>query len=350
MTTDAVGGVFTYAITLARELASRGIEVHLASMGPPPNDRQRALAAAVPKLVLHESTYALEWMPDPWEDVGRAGAWLENLARAIRPDIVHVNGYAHGALRVDAPKVVVAHSCVLSWWKAVLHEPAPPRYATYARVVAEGLRAASQVVAISQAMLASLEEHYGALPGARVVHNGTAYAEAGPKVPGILACGRLWDRAKNVEALVRVAPRLGVPVRIAGWDTIPATSNVEALGWLDAAALGAHMAKAQIFALPARYEPFGLSALEAGMRGAALVLGDLPSQREIWGDAAIYVPPDDDDALAKALARLVHDAASRREHASRARLRALELTADHTGRAMFDLYRSLLGEGARACA
>ncbi len=32
--------------------------------------------------------------------------------------------------------------------------------------------------------------------------------------------------------------------------------------------------------LPARYEPFGLSVLEAALSGCALVLGDIPSLRE----------------------------------------------------------------------
>jgi glycogen synthase len=351
MTTDTVGGVFTYAVTLSRELAMRGIDVHLATMGPLPKAEQRALARTIPRLVLHESTYALEWMPDPWDDVARAGTWLQEIAAEVRPQVVHLNGYAHGALSFDAPKVVVAHSCVLSWWRAVLAEAAPPRYETYAREVMAGLRGADQVIAISHAMLASLEEHYGELPGARVVHNGTKRARPVEKEPGVLACGRLWDRAKNIEALVRIAPRLSCPVRIAGWeDEQPLGANVEALGWLDPSTLADRMARAAIFALPARYEPFGLSALEAAMRGAALVLGDLPSQREIWDNAAIYVAPDDDDALACALVRLSTDSVLRHEFARRARRRALHFGADRMGEAMIEIYRLLLERGARACA
>ena len=40
MTADAAGGVWTYALTLARELSSRGHSVHLATMGPPPTPGQ----------------------------------------------------------------------------------------------------------------------------------------------------------------------------------------------------------------------------------------------------------------------------------------------------------------------
>ena len=63
------------------------------------------------------------------------------------------------------------------------------------------------------------------------------------------------------------------------------------LGRLSAGELADWYARAAIYALPARYEPFGLSALEAALSGCALVLGDIPSLREIWGDAALFVPP-----------------------------------------------------------
>ena len=62
------------------------------------------------------------------------------------------------------------------------------------------------------------------------------------------------------------------------------------------------MARAAIYALPARYEPFGLTALEAGLSGCALVLGDIPSLREVWGETACFVPPDDRDAVIEVLA------------------------------------------------
>ena len=69
--------------------------------------------------------------------------------------------------------------------------------------------------------------------------------------------------------------------------------------------MAAHLAASAIYALPARYEPFGLSALEAGLCGCALVLGDIPSLREVWGDAAVFVDPHDAQALAKALNCLI---------------------------------------------
>jgi glycogen synthase len=67
------------------------------------------------------------------------------------------------------------------------------------------------------------------------------------------------------------------------------------------------LGRASIYASPARYEPFGLAALEAGLAGCALVLGDIASLREVWGDAATYVDPFDDDHLTRELQRLIAD-------------------------------------------
>ena len=98
-------------------------------MGAPLSGAQWAEAKALPNLVVEESRFALEWMDDPWADVSTSGDWLLSLEARVRPDVVHLNGYAHGALPWARASLVVGHSCVLSWWRAVKGEDAPPRYA-----------------------------------------------------------------------------------------------------------------------------------------------------------------------------------------------------------------------------
>lgn len=344
MTVDAAGGVLTYALALAPVLARWGTTVHLAMMGPKPRPAQAAKIHATPGVVLHESSFALEWMDDPWADVARAATWLRDLEREVRPDLIHLNGYCHGAAGFTAPVIIVAHSCVLSWRSAVegaLEDAA--RDATYKEAVKRGLVAADAVIAVSQAMRASLERHYGPLPRTAVVPNGLPAPDrrSADKEPFILAAGRVWDRAKNVEALARVADRLPWPVKVAGWGA-DALEGATALGWLSPEELGAVMDRASIFALPAKYEPFGLSALEAALRGCALVLGDLPSQREIWGDAALYVRPDDEAGLIEALSALTSDHETRAQLAETANLRARLYTPERTARAMRDLYEAII--------
>lgn len=97
------------------------------------------------------------------------------------------------------------------------------------------------------------------------------------------------------------------------------------------------MARAAIFALPARYEPFGLAALDAASAGCALVLGDIPSLRETWDGAATFVPPDAPAALQSALEALIHDETRRGAAARAARRRA----ARYCATAMVDRYAAL---------
>lgn len=345
MTADAVGGVWDYALQLAEGLGARGTEVTLATMGPRPRDDQRAAAGAIPALDLLESEYRLEWADQPWDDVARAGTWLLDLEARVQPDVVHLNGYAHGSLPWRAPAVVVAHSCVCSWWNAVRGGDATEEWDGYRRAVREGLYAASAVIAPSSAMLRALSAHYGAIDGT-VVPNGrdAAQFQTGPKQPLVLSAGRLWDEAKNVAALASIADRLPWRVALAGdaqgtpQDGIR-TDPVDILGRLPSAELRDWMARAAIYVMPARYEPFGLSVLEAGLSACALVLGDIPSLREHWDGAAVFVPPDDREALCGTIQRLIDNPAQRAELGRRARARGGEFTVER----MVDGYERLYG-------
>jgi glycogen synthase len=138
--------------------------------------------------------------------------------------VVHLNGYAHGALPWHAAKVVVGHSCVLSWWRAVHGEPAPAQWDRYRWAVAAGLRAADVVIAPTQSMLNALQENYGVGDCGLVIPNGRRWSgqQAMDKQPLILTAGRLWDEAKNAAMLASIAPELPWPVYLAGEAQHPA--------------------------------------------------------------------------------------------------------------------------------
>ena len=339
MTTDTVGGVWGYAVQLARSLTPAGVAVTLAAIGRTSPD-QRAEAAGLPLL---EADYKLEWQPDPWADVAASGDWLLGLERRLRPDVVHLNGYAHGRLPFAAPTVVVGHSCVASWWQAVHGRPAPAEWDRYRAEVAAGLHAATAVVAPTHAMLAELDRLYGPARDASVIYNGRDAADFVPaaKQPFVLSAGRLWDEAKNLPTLQRAAARLPWPVRVAGDGGTG--DGVELLGRLDAAAMAGQFAAAAIYCLPARYEPFGLSILEAALSGCALVLGDILTLRELWDGAAVFVDPGDADGLRAALQRLVDDPDERRGSGQRARDRAARYGVPTMSAAYAALYRRLCG-------
>jgi glycogen synthase len=357
MTTDAVGGIFSYSVQLAESLAPLGVQVVLATMGRRLSPAQRAEAVAAGAQVV-ESDYQLEWMDEPWQDVERAGDWLLALERDARPDLVQVNGYAHAALPWRAPALVVAHSCVCSWWRAVLGEQAPVRYERYRAAVSRGLAAAECTVAPTAAMLRSLEEEYGPLSNGLVIHNGMRLAPSAPahKEAFVLSAGRLWDPAKNIAELEHAAAGIGWPVCVAGDRTgpdgreAPALIHLKTLGFLSREELDRLLSRAAIFALPARYEPFGLSILEAAAARCALVLGDIPSLRELWDGAAEFVDPSDSAALASTLAALVRDPARRMRLGRAARYRAERYGAARMAQRYLDLYGSLSTVRKRALA
>lgn len=360
LTADPIGGVWTYALTLCRNLQHYGVQIALATMGRELSAAQRAAVAELPGVRLHESRYKLCWMEDPWDDVDRAGDWLLAVAEEFRPDVVHLNDLGHGGLDWQAPVLLAGHSCVLSWWQAVHGQPAPAAWRRYRRVVRESLRHASQVVTPSPAMLAALIRHYGPLPGARVIANGLDYprivspgAKAALSRNCILAAGRLWDKGKNIDQLARVAGELEWPVYVAGEEQLPrsaesgpnreaAAAGVHRLGFLTPEELADWLTRAAIFAAPARYEPFGFSILEAARAGCALVLGDIASLREIWGDAAVYADPDRPEDLQRALAGLTRDRDLRQLLAALARRRALWFTGSRMAGGYMHCYHRLL--------
>jgi len=349
MTADTIGGVWRYALELARGLEPFGADITLATMGAPLSAEQRSEVAALPNVRVVESRYKLVWMDDPWADLEAAGQWLLKLAEDVKPSLIHLNDYSYGHLPWPAPVLMVGHSCVLSWWQAVYGEPAPKRLDRYRDVVRTGLQAADGLVAPTAAMLAELQRLYGPLPPSRVIANGRTSQPESDKKPFVLAAGRLWDPAKNIAALARIAPRLSWPVYIAGETRHPdgGTSefpDIHCLGRLSPEQLANWFAHAAIYALPARYEPFGLSALEAASAGCALVLGNIPSLRDIWQDAALFVPPNDAERLQASLQTLIDEPDLRHDYAAKARIRAASFTPERMAGAYWDAYHELIAD------
>lgn len=350
MTADTVGGVWTYAMDLARGLREYGVEVALATMGGPVSPQQAWQAAQLDNLTLYESTYKLEWMEEPWAEVERAGDWLLTLENDLEPDIVHLNGYAHGNLPWNAPHIVAGHSCVLSWWWSVRGEPAPAEWTRYRSSVTAGLCGADFVVAPTRAMMAELQKYYGPLRSTAVIANGRApqcyYADT--KEPFILAAGRLWDEAKNIVALAKVKDAVDWPICVAGDarhpnGTTPKLGNIRQAGVLGQSELAALYSRAAIYCLPARYEPFGLSIVEAALSGCALVLGDIPSLRENWEGAAVFVAPGDTTALEWNLRDLIANPGCLRRLSSLAQSRARTFSVERMSSSYLGLYARLAG-------
>ncbi|WP_407158614.1 glycosyltransferase family 4 protein [Bradyrhizobium sp. STM 3557] len=349
MTTDTVGGVWSYATALANRLASFGAEVHLVTQGPQPRADQRAMLDPT-KIHLIETDLALEWQDPEAADLDRARRALSRLDQEIRPDIIHLNSYREATFEWHAPVVLVAHSCVNSWGQAC-HDTtflAEPRWQRYSQLVAAGLGKASVWVAPTCAFGETIANLYRPPRPGVLIWNGftPAFQSIMPKQPLILAAGRMWDKAKNLAALAAVADAVPCPIEVAGAGAEPGQQNlpIHLLGELPQAELWQRMLGAAIFASPALYEPFGLSVLEAAAAGCALVLADIPTFRELWQDAAIFVAPADENALRSALSWLAADADACTALQRAARRRARRYTVGRMATRYAELYLDLLGQ------
>lgn len=335
---DVAGGVRTFARELVGALAAREVEVHLALLGRGAASEFVSLGAASCEV----RNLRLEWMEDPWDDVEATGEWVEELRVRYAPDVIHVNTFAPVRCS-SAPVLLTIHSCVLSWWRAVRGGAAPSSWDRYRSLARGALDRADLLTVPSRALLADLHSVYGRLPRARVIPNGRTVRRGGRTARDrlVVSVGRLWDEAKNVELLLRAAPRIHGEVALIGPGG-PDEGRVHRLGELPEREVLDWLSRAAVFAEPARYEPFGLSALEAALCGTALVLGEIPSLREVWGDAANYVSPNDAEALAAAVNSLLEDPAGCRLAARRAWAAATRRTPAAMADAYLEAYSELV--------
>jgi len=346
LVTDAVGGVWTYSVELARALREWDVETLLAVIGPSVSAEQAREAAG---LQVIDTGLALDWTAERPDVIRRTGCALAEIANRERVDIVQLNSAALLAdCDFDQPVVVVQHSCVATWWDSVREGPLPKDFAWRRDLVDCGLHAADAVVAPSAAFAAQLSRVYRLSRALRCVHNGRRALPMKRRAAEdfIFTVGRLWDDGKNVRVLDEAASRLEVPVEAIGPLSGPNGTAVSfdylrTPGELRLDVIAQRLAARPIYAAPALYEPFGLSVLEAAQAGCALVLSDIPTFRELWGGSAIFVDATDPQGFADAIDALIADPQRRAELGHCARVRALRNSPEAMASRMAQIYADI---------
>jgi alpha-1,3-rhamnosyl/mannosyltransferase len=171
----------------------------------------------------------------------------------------------------------------------------------------------------------------------------------------VLTVGTIEPR-KNHVALFRAYAALkargkvnGVPLVVVGgrgwgWEPILAevdrlglSCGVRLLGFADG--LPELYNGAAVTAYPSRAEGFGLPPLEAMACGCPVVASDATSLPEVVGDAGLLVPPDDVDALAEAIGRVLAEPELRSRLAVAGRERAKGFSWRGHAEGVFAAYR-----------
>jgi len=355
MTTDAVGGVWTVTCELTAFLLSAGHAVALANIGPKPSAAGQAWADDLQKkygaaFAFRCEPSPLEWMPENTSSYSGAAASLLRFVRDFRADLLHSHQFCWGALPVALPRMITAHSDVMSWADACRPAglPSSPWLDRYRTLVQRGLAYADAVVSPSAWMRRALHRHFDVRCHSFVIPNGrTVYCGGQPARRRLQAVsvGRLWDDAKGLGMLFDV--RSKVPILVAGEESFAASSVVthglRALGRLEESAILSLFRESSIYIATSIYEPFGLAPLEAALCGCAILARDIPSLREVWGDAALfYTTPQELSALLDGLGNepLLLLSAQRK-----ARDRASYFTAARMAKHYLQCYGSLLAGG-----
>lgn len=358
LTTDAVGGVWTYSLDLAAALAeAEDVAVTLAVLGPSPDNDQLDTAAATPGLQLIQTGLPLDWMADNADTVRQSATALAELASLAEADLVQLHTPALACAGYPAPVISLIHSCLATWWSAVKTGPLPDDFAWRTDLVREGLRRSDLALTPTKAFTHAVQQAYHLRRQPEAVHNGRKpwLASERPQADAAFTAGRLWDEGKNVAAFDRAAALSTTPFLAAGPlagpnGTAAELRHAQPLGRLDEAALAERLAERPVFVSAALYEPFGLSVLEAAQAGCALVLSDIPTFRELWDGAALFVAPQDEGGIAGAVDSLLADPATRATLGDCARTRAARYTPQATAAAMLGHYRALLNTARKVAA
>jgi phosphatidylinositol alpha-mannosyltransferase len=314
---DAPGGVQVHVRQLAEHLRSRGHQVVILAPGrSEPHDPGVRIAGA-PVRVPYQGTVApIAFSPASFRRVGE-------VLRSFGPDVVHAHEplvpsvAMFAALRAKVPVVATFHAHAER--SALLSAAAPVLRPVWRRLRVR--------MAVSEAAAGFVEARFG--DGVRIVPNGCdvelfagASPAAGlPQGRRLLWVGRL-DRQKGfpvaVQAFAQLAEELPDLVlmvagdgrdRRAADDLPPAVrARVAMLGRVEHGRLPGYHAAADAFVAPALgQESFGIVLVEAMAAGLPVVASDIPGYREVIraGVDGLLVPPNDPEALAAALSRVL---------------------------------------------
>lgn len=349
MTTDTLGGVWTYSLELIKALEAYPVQFHLIGFGGYPSAGQLNELESLKNVWFYPSKLRLEWMQNP--EIEGIKKKIIEVYKEVQPDLIHFNNYiGQGDFR-DIPTITVFHSCVNSWWQAVKKENAPESWNTYYKLVKKALTTTDKVIFPTQAIGQKAKEIYGFSGEPTVIYNARELSDK-PEIEKeniILATGRIWDEAKNLGSLCQTATHLPWPVFIAGDSKEPGSEkevclqqNVNFLGKLTSPEIEAYFFKSEIYVNPGLYEPFGLAVLEAAQAGCALVLSDLDTLKEIWEDSAIYFNPDDSKQLEIILSDLIEHPRKRKKYQEKAQSRAKAFQRKAFAKNYYQLYQEVL--------
>lgn len=345
------------------------------------------------RVVLYSNTkldQTLGMLPQGWSSAALGWAlgkgWMkirmswEMLRR--KPNVLFVPGQA---LPIICPRATVTTVHDLAFARRPdLYEPATRK--RLERVTKQVVKKARKIIVPSQATKQDLIELYRAdasrvvvIPEAADTNLFRRYTqeEARPVLQKyrlgtnfFLVVGRL-EKKKNITNLVRAFELfksrrgMGDPFELVfvgepgyGYGEMKKLveisqhkTQIRQLGYISDEEVAPLMSQATAYLFPSWYEGFGIPNLEAMAVGTVLVTSDIPTHREVVGDAlrqaqglaaGLLVPPGEPEAWAHALERIVKDGMLRTELIAKGAERVKQFSWQKTAEQTWEVLRSLV--------
>jgi glycosyltransferase involved in cell wall biosynthesis len=277
--------------------------------------------------------------------------------RSLRPDVVHVNLSSPWSCQYAIAAAAFTRRPIV----AVYQLPVPPVSTRQRLAKRLTSTAVARHVGVGEQTSREVEILLGLATGSvRTIHNGVPDIAVEPRDrvgpgPIVGAVGRI-EQQKGFDVLLRAFRDVDEATLVIvgdgsereGLQALGRELGIDARvvwqGWSESAR--SYFRSFDVFVLPSRFEGFPLAVLEAHLAETAVVAADVGSVRDAvrHGETGLLVPPEDGEALAAAIRRLLGDADLRRRLARSGRRLVLErFTADHMARSFRALYDELVG-------
>jgi glycosyltransferase involved in cell wall biosynthesis len=304
-------------------------------------------------------------MRSPLRRIAWEATVLRSVIAASRADIYHAT-WNHGVpFGCPIPAVLTIHD-LIPWRRTVTRTADFIARALYRRAIRSSARRAAVVAAVSDFTRRQVIESLHIDPD-RVVTTYNGLADSPPGLPHsdpaerpfVLYVGGHEPR-KNIAAVLdgmrsywdRFGPRVELRLTGSASDLAPAAaraynrlltdSPVRFLGRLDDDELAQQYASARALILLSTDEGFGLPVVEAMRFGCPVVAANRSALPEIVGDAGLLIDPDDPQAVAASIRRVILDSPLRADLIVRGFARAAFFSRERFGTATLQLYRRVL--------
>jgi glycosyltransferase involved in cell wall biosynthesis len=195
------------------------------------------------------------------------------------------------------------------------------------RVVHHGVTPPRDIVIRGDDERENLILHVGAIQHRKNIMRLVEAFEQTPEDWKLVLAGSNGFGAEEILARIRRSPR---------------RDSIELPGYVSNSELEEYYARARVFAFPSLDEGFGMPVLDAMIRGVPVLTSNRSGTKEVAGNAALLIDPEDQDSVSGGLVRIVRNATLRYQLRAAGLARATGFSWAGTAAETWRVYEELL--------